>query len=205
MQHLSALLCFFWSSLYDIYGMVCLVAFPWNTCGMATNQNASQPKTRYCPASEQNTLDQFQIYSTINYDPALKFTTRITFLTSIPPAECYGRDPEVYSVYLHVEPCRAMSSLGLQRRLKSRYWRCHPWSPARWSPDPVDPASKVIDILTQQERFRERIVGQRRPFHEIKIIRIIRGAMSFVSGVAWAITQVKEACWELALFCRWFN
>ena len=110
MQHLSALLCFFWSSLYDIYGMVCLVAFPWNTCGMATNQNASQPKTRYCPASEQNTLDQFQIYSTINYDPALKFTTRITFLTSIPPAECYGRDPEVYSVYLHVEPCRAMSS-----------------------------------------------------------------------------------------------
>ena len=91
--------------------------------------------------------------STINYDPALKFTTRITFLTSIPPAERYGRDPEVYSVYLHVEPCRAMSShvepcramssLGLQRRLKSRYWRCHPWSPARWSPDPVDPASKV--------------------------------------------------------------
>ena len=112
MQHLSALLCFFWSSLYDIYGMVCLVAFPWNTCGMATNQNASQPKTRYCPASEQNTLDQFQIYSTINYDPALKFTTRITFLTSIPPAECYGRDPEVYSVYLHVEPCRASGCNG---------------------------------------------------------------------------------------------
>ena len=39
--------------------------------------------------------------------------------------------------------CVHVPSLALQRRLKSRYWRCHPWSLARWSPDPVDPG-KVI-------------------------------------------------------------
>ena len=148
MQHLSALLCFFWSSLYDIYGMVCLVAFPWNTCGMATNQNASQPKTRYCPASEQNTLDQFQIYHQLR--PCLKVHHKDYILDINTSGRTLRTRPwSVFGVFAcramssHVEPCRAMSSLGLQRRLKSRYWRCHPWSPARWSPDPVDPASKV--------------------------------------------------------------
>ena len=129
--------------------------------------------------------------STINYDPALKFTTRITFLTSIPPAERYGRDPEVYSVYLHVEPCRAMSSHVEPCRAMSSHVEpraateveikilempslksCKVKSRSCWS-------CQQGDILTQQERFRERIVGQCRPFHEIKIIRVIRGCDEF--------------------------
>ena len=108
MQHLSALLCFFWSSLYDIYGMVCLVAFH----GILAEWQPTRTHHSQKPAIVQppNKILLTSSKSTINYDPALKFTTRITFLTSIPPAERYGRDPEVYSVYLHVEPCRAMSS-----------------------------------------------------------------------------------------------